>query len=91
MKSVLLSPMLVLAGACATAQPPGPGTCDATNAQSLVGQSASSNIAAQAQRLTGATVVRWLLPGQIVTMEYRADRLSIVLDANNRVQAIRCG
>jgi hypothetical protein len=85
--------MLAGIGACAGAPVPDDGAinCDAAKAQSLIGQVASSELAAQAQRLTGASVVRWLLPGQVVTMEYRADRLSIVLDASNRVQAVRCG
>ena len=65
--------------------------CDAASAQSLVGQSASSKVADQAQRISGAGMVRWLLPGQVITMEFRADRLNLVLDGQNRIQAIRCG
>jgi hypothetical protein len=65
--------------------------CDAAPAQSLVGQPATTELAAQAQRLSGAGLVRWLQPGQIVTMEFREDRLNIELDAQNKVVAIRCG
>jgi len=67
------------------------GACDASKAQLLVGEPASSEAAAKAQQLTGAGVVRWLQPGQVVTMEYRSDRLNLVLDEANRITAIRCG
>jgi len=65
--------------------------CDASKAQSLVGQEGTEKLAAEARRLAGAATVRFLHPGQIVTMEYRFDRLNIVLDEANRVTAIRCG
>lgn len=65
--------------------------CNAAAAQSLVGRQASTELAVEARRRSGADMVRWLQPGQIVTMEYRYGRLNIKLDANNRVEAITCG
>jgi hypothetical protein len=65
--------------------------CDANQAQALVGRPGTREIAVEAQRLSGAGAVRWLQPGQLVTMEYRADRLNIEVDAQNRIVAIRCG
>lgn len=69
----------------------GAGHCDAGAAQGLVGQPASSALGAEALARTGARTIRWIQPGQAVTMDYRTDRLNIELDANNRVTAIRCG
>ncbi len=74
-----------------TPPPPVEGGCDAAPAQRLIGRPASSAVAAEAQRLTGARTWRWLRPGQIVTMEYRADRLNIRLDAEDKVEGISCG
>ena len=94
MRNALALALLILgAGRCAAAPGPDAGVsgCDAAGAQSLVGRPASSAVAAEAQRLTGAGVVRWLQPGQIITMEFRADRLNLVLDGQNRIEAIRCG
>jgi hypothetical protein len=65
--------------------------CDAAKAQSLVGRARSATLGAEALRLSGAGTLRWLRPGEIVTMEYREDRLNIELDAKGRVKAIRCG
>lgn len=69
----------------------GAGACNADAAQDLVGRPATSQLAADAQRRSGAATVRWLRPGQVVTMEFRADRLNITVDAGNRVESIRCG
>jgi hypothetical protein len=72
-------------------QPPAAGSCDAAKAQSFVGERESAAIAEQARQKSGARTVRWLRPGQIVTMEYRDDRLSLQLDARGTIIAIRCG
>ena len=99
MKSVF-GGLLLMTMACAPAPPPKPETfpevgtgrrCNAGPAQSLIGRQASSAVGAEALRLSGAGIMRWLRPGDIVTMEYREDRLNIELDANNRVTRLRCG
>jgi len=94
--------LLVLAG-CAPATPPAEGNqmpkeqvpqgggCDAAKAQSLVGEPESAAIAEQARQKSGARTVRWLRPGQIVTMEYRDDRLNLEVDAQGKIIKIRCG
>ena len=69
----------------------GEGQCDADRAQSLVGQPATAALGAEALARTGARTIRWIQPGQAVTMDYRTDRLNIKLDGNNRVTAITCG
>ena len=71
--------------------PPSDHACNAAPAQSLIGRSASPALADEARRLSGARVWRWLRPGQIVTMEFRADRLNIRLDAQDRVEGLSCG
>jgi hypothetical protein len=90
----------LMAMACAPTPPAGDGIpvhggigtgCDAAPAQALVGQPASVELAARAQKLSGARVVRWLRPNQAVTMEYLADRLNIALDEANIVSRIGCG
>jgi len=93
---LMIAPALLAATACTTMPtntPPAakPESCNALPAQGLIGRAASAELAAEAQRLSGAEMVRWLQPGQVVTMEYRHGRLNIVLDKDNRVQSINCG
>ena len=65
--------------------------CDASAAQELVGQQATAELGERAIILTVARTIRWIQPGQAVTMDYRGDRLNISLDARNRVERITCG
>lgn len=65
--------------------------CDAGRAQGLVGQAATQALGAEAVRAAGARTLRWIAPGQAVTMDYRTDRLNLHLDAQNRVTRVACG
>ncbi len=66
--------------------PPAEDTCRAAGFASLVGQPVS-RFDAQA-RQGPARVIR---PGQPVTMDYNPLRLNVLLDANDRIVAFRCG
>ncbi len=57
----------------------------------LVGRARSEALGAEAQRLSGAGRLRWIRPGDAVTMDYRTDRLNIHLDAQDRVEHFSCG
>ncbi len=65
--------------------------CDAKKARGLIGREATRELGAEALRLSGAGMLRWLQPGTITTMDYREDRLNIHLDARNVVRDLTCG
>lgn len=65
--------------------------CESSEAQALVGQPATQDAGARALQLTGARTLRWIRPGDIVTMDYRPDRLNIHLDATGRIERFQCG
>lgn len=65
--------------------------CDASAATSLIGERQSEEIGARLRTLTGARQLRWVPHGAAVTMDYRADRLTISLDKNNAIERISCG
>ncbi len=46
-------------------------------------------LTAEAKRLSGANVVRYLTPGMMVTMEFRADRLNLHLGTDGKVGSER--
>ena len=91
MRIALAALALVLAG-CATAAPPPPlgGRCNAAHLGELVGRPGNAVLGAEALRRSGARRLRWLRPGQMVTMEYRADRLNVHLDAKGQVESFAC-
>lgn len=74
-------------------EPPvmGGGSCNAGAVQNLVGRAATTELGTTARDRSGARAVRWIRPGDAVTMDYREDRLNIHLDANGRVARIACG
>lgn len=96
MARATVAALLMTAGACVNVVPradvpPADGPCDAGRAQALVGSAASAELGADALQRTGAREIRWIQPGDMVTMDYRPDRLNIELDARNRVARFTCG
>ena len=99
-QSAIAAAAALLTGACSTAQPPAdspplhgttPGhKCNPANIQQFVGQKRSAEVEKRMRQVSGAAVVRWAPFGTAVTMEYRFDRLTVFLDAKNRVDRIGC-
>jgi hypothetical protein len=66
------------------------GRCDAAAAQTLIGKSKPTD--EEARRITGATIARQIAPGQPVTHDYRAARVTLETDsASGRVVRATCG
>jgi hypothetical protein len=89
-------PLALLAIGCAptpeaaTPDPPS-GPCDASRLGALVGRAYTEALAADAQRRSGARAVRRIRPGDMVTMDFRGDRLNVHLDDADRVVRFDCG
>lgn len=83
---------LALAG-CATAAPAPlhAGQCRAGDLGDLVGRPADGALGADAMRRSGALRLRWIRPGDMVTMDYSAQRLNVHVDAQGRVERFACG
>ena len=65
--------------------------CRAEALADLVGRAATQELGAEALRRSGSRALRWIRPGDIVSMDYRQDRLNIHLDGRNRVESFACG
>lgn len=98
MKRALLPGLALLLAACAQ-QPPQPAApappartaCDAAPAQFAVGRVQTAPLVEEVRQRSGAHVARVLRPNQVVTMEFDAERVNVVVDAENKVTAVRCG
>lgn len=66
-------------------------TCNAEAARSAIGKTASEEVIEQARKDAGAATARTLAPGQVVTLEFRGDRLNLDVDGDNVVTGVRCG
>ena len=65
--------------------------CNADGAKFAIGQPASAQLETASRVHAGAESVRILKPNQVVTLEFNGGRLNLVVDARNRVTAVRCG
>ncbi|HEU0044740.1 I78 family peptidase inhibitor [Sphingomonas sp.] len=67
------------------------GVCAAGQAEVLVGERYRRGVPTRAKRLSGARTVRVMWPGQMVTMDFREDRINVRVDYRRRIVAVRCG
>ncbi|UZJ58626.1 I78 family peptidase inhibitor [Pseudomonas sp. KU26590] len=65
--------------------------CDVAAVQFAVGKPASAALLDQAKAKAGAQTARVLGPNDIVTMEYRSDRLNLNTDDSGKVNRVNCG
>ncbi|WP_426206326.1 I78 family peptidase inhibitor [Pseudomonas sp. TWP3-1] len=69
----------------------GHSRCEAQAAQFAVGKKASPELLEQARTKAGAQNARFLKPDDMVTLEYRSDRLNLNTDNALMVTRINCG
>ena len=74
-----------------TSTPPAEAACNADSVQSLVGQTATAEVGGQLLKGSGATTLRWVPPRTAVTMDFRADRLTVSYDDALKIERISCG
>ena len=94
--ALFAAPALLVACATAPAQTPIHGvtprhTCDATKTGAFIGKPGTQAVGAAIKDVTSAAVLRWAPPGYMLTMDFRADRVTIWLDANRKITKISCG
>jgi len=86
-----LTGLLMLAACTTPAMPPATGQCNAQGAQAYVGKVATTTTVEAARKAAGAALSRTIKPGQMVTMDYREERLNVDVDASNVITGFRCG
>ena len=97
MRSFIL-PVVASLAACTTApaepvihgETPG-HTCDATGTDHFLGQTGNSESGAAILKATHSANLRWAPPGYAITMDFRADRVTVTLDPAYKITRINCG
>ncbi|AKH44011.1 Peptidase inhibitor I78 family protein [Croceibacterium atlanticum] len=89
--------LLILAG-CATMgetengeMPSTPKQCDDSKVQRFIGMQATAEIAQELLQVTGAETLRWAPPRTALTMDFRAERLTVSYDDDMAITRINCG
>lgn len=97
MKSLGFTLSLVLAccGCAATPQPVGhpepEALCKADALSVFIGQTASATAATEILAASVARTLRWAPPRSAVTMDYRADRVTVSYDDDMVITRASCG
>ncbi len=95
-KAILFAPSLLAACATAPAATPihgeTPGhTCQKAGTERFIGKAGNRENGAAIKRASHAAVLRWAPPGTMLTMDFRADRVTVHLDDHSRITKINCG
>jgi Peptidase inhibitor I78 family len=95
-KIALIAPALLCACSTAPAAPiihgETPGhTCQTTGTDRFIGHAGTGETGAAVKRASHAAVVRWAPPGYMLTMDYRADRVTVYLGPDSKITQIKCG
>ena len=87
-----LSATVLLLSACNTpATPASASACNANAIQPYVGQVATPSVIESARKAAGAELVRALKPNDAATMDYRVERINILVDDANKILRATCG
>jgi hypothetical protein len=71
--------------------PPPAGPCDPQGVQALTGQPFDEMLRAEMLPRSGARTLRVIRPGDVVTMDFRGDRLNVHLTGDGRIERFACG
>ena len=66
-------------------------TCRATGTDRFIGKPATKMMGAVIKDITRAAVLRWAPPRTMLTMDFRADRVTIYFDDQKKITKINCG
>lgn len=93
--SLLMIPLCTaLLAACVatpTPEPAPPMSCNIAPAMGYVDKRAYHGVTEAARKAAGANSVRVLGPGDVATMDYRGDRLNIMVDGQRVITRLTCG
>ncbi len=65
--------------------------CDAKPVQYAIGKRVTTKLTKKLLAQSGSTIIRWLKPGGIMTMDYSASRINITTNSRKIITAITCG
>lgn len=66
-------------------------TCRTTDTDRFIGKRRSTIMGEAIRHVTRAAVLRWAPPGTMLTMDFRADRVTVYLDTKRKITKLSCG
>ena len=95
-KLLLIAPVALTACATAPTEPVAHGNspghiCTADNTDQFLGQAGTSETGGAILQASHAATLRWAPPGYMLTMDFRADRVTVTLGPDYKITKINCG
>ncbi len=94
MKSPMIAMLVLVAGCTPMAPietPRGPCKVDEALRMRFTGTKFRSGMREDIQQRANAAIVRVLRPGDVTTREFRAERLSVLVDDGGQIDGFQCG
>ncbi len=66
-------------------------SCGSENVAGFIGAMATPAVHKALESAAGRTPVRWIAPGQAITLDFSPARLNVILDKRGKIAAMRCG
>lgn len=73
------------------AEPTAPDTCSLALTTRFIGARNVSEVRSAVRQAARPHRVRWIGPGQVITLDQNPERLNIIIDENGRIAGMRCG
>ncbi|CAK9888584.1 MULTISPECIES: I78 family peptidase inhibitor [Pseudomonas] len=67
------------------------GRCQASGAEFTIGKPATPELLEQARKASGSQLARVLKPHDVMTLEYRSERLNLNADEKGVITRVNCG
>lgn len=78
-------------GSASSAPADNGGRCEASGADFTIGKQATPALLEQARKASGSQLARILKPHDVITLEYRSERLNLNVDDKGVVTRVNCG
>lgn len=85
------APSNTLLSAIADAGPGAGDLCGAAKASEVVGHRDTPEMRKELAEHVGHNRIRWIHPGDVVTQDYVAKRLNVIISSDGRINSVRCG
>jgi len=84
-------PLCAASASPLSAEPPAPDTCSLALTARFIGARAVPEVRRTIEQVARPHPVRWIAPGQAITLDHRPERLNVISDEEGRIAVMRCG
>lgn len=86
-----LLPLCAASALPVQAGPIAPDSCSLALTARFVGARAVAEVRSAVGQIARPHPVRWIAPGQAITLDHNPERLNVIVDENGRIAVMRCG